>query len=225
MRRQARVDRDHPHHKDRVPLRDTVLAGAGPEQAVGSLVRSRRDAKWSSSRSLPRLPRRLSVWYRIARYPLQANQLQESVRPKIYDRMTSERRQIAERFLSEGKARPPGSRRSCADLNKIQSEAYGKSKRSAAWRREGHEDLFPGYNNLAAEFHEFTRTRRPQIIIAQTPRLSCRRAVTLQVLGGRGPGWNRVSVQPSATNADNAGCSCDLPPCGHSPIMCLLGQD
>jgi membrane protease subunit HflC len=26
----------------------------------------------------------------------------ESVRPKIYDRMISERRQIAERFLSEG---------------------------------------------------------------------------------------------------------------------------
>ena len=39
----------------------------------------------------------------------------ESVRPKIYDRMISERRQIAERFLSEGNgeaARIPG--KSCA---------------------------------------------------------------------------------------------------------------
>ena len=50
-----------------------------------------------------------------------------SVRPKIYDRMTSERRRIAERFLSEGNgeaARICGDR--VRDLNKIQSEAYGK---------------------------------------------------------------------------------------------------
>jgi membrane protease subunit HflC len=49
----------------------------------------------------------------------------ESVRPKIYDRMVSERRQIAERFLSEGNgeaARIRGNR--VRDLNKIQSEAY-----------------------------------------------------------------------------------------------------
>ena len=49
----------------------------------------------------------------------------ESVRPKIYDRMISERRQIAERFLSEGNgeaARIRGNR--MRDLNKIQSEAY-----------------------------------------------------------------------------------------------------
>jgi membrane protease subunit HflC len=45
----------------------------------------------------------------------------ESVRPKIYDRMISERRQIAERFLSEGNgeaARIRGNR--VRDLNKIQ---------------------------------------------------------------------------------------------------------
>ena len=49
----------------------------------------------------------------------------ESVRPKIYDRMISERRQIAERFLSEGNgeaARIRGNRE--RELNKIQSEAY-----------------------------------------------------------------------------------------------------
>ncbi len=48
----------------------------------------------------------------------------ESVRPKIYDRVVSERRQIAERFLSEGNgeaARIRGNR--ARDLNKIQSEA------------------------------------------------------------------------------------------------------
>jgi membrane protease subunit HflC len=49
----------------------------------------------------------------------------ESVRPKIYDLMVSERRQIAERFLSEGNgeaARIRGYR--LRDMNKIQSEAY-----------------------------------------------------------------------------------------------------
>jgi len=49
----------------------------------------------------------------------------ESVRPKIYDRMISERRQIAERFRSEGNgeaARINGFRE--RELNKIQSEAY-----------------------------------------------------------------------------------------------------
>lgn len=48
----------------------------------------------------------------------------ESARPKIYDRMISERRQIAERFLSKGNgeaARIRGNR--VRDLNKIQSEA------------------------------------------------------------------------------------------------------
>ncbi|MFK7963953.1 MAG: protease modulator HflC [Burkholderiaceae bacterium] len=49
----------------------------------------------------------------------------ESVRPKIYDRMISERRQIAERFRSEGNgeaARIRGQRE--GELNRIQSEAY-----------------------------------------------------------------------------------------------------
>ena len=49
----------------------------------------------------------------------------ESVRPKIYDRMVSERRQIAERFRSEGNgeaARINGLRE--RDLNKVRSEAY-----------------------------------------------------------------------------------------------------
>ena len=49
----------------------------------------------------------------------------ESVRPKIYERMISERRQIAERFRSEGNgeaARINGNRE--RELNRITSEAY-----------------------------------------------------------------------------------------------------
>ena len=44
--------------KNRVPLRDTLLTGAGPEKDMGHWCRSKRDANWSSRRSLPRLPRR-----------------------------------------------------------------------------------------------------------------------------------------------------------------------
>lgn len=76
--------------------------------------------------------------------------------------MVSERRQIAERFLSEGNgeaARIRGNRE--RDLNKIQSEAYreveeirGKADASAA------EIYSKAYNAdpKAAQFYEFTRT-------------------------------------------------------------------
>lgn len=49
----------------------------------------------------------------------------KSVQPRIFDRMISERRQIAERFLSEGQglaARIRGNRE--RDLSTLQSEAY-----------------------------------------------------------------------------------------------------
>ena len=67
----------------------------------------------------------------------------ESVRPKIYDRMISERRQITERFLSEGNgeaARIRGNR--MRDLYKIQSEAYRQVEeiRGVAGR-ESHRNL------------------------------------------------------------------------------------
>ena len=44
--------------KDRVPLRDTLVTDAGRSRMSGHWCRSRRDANWSSRRSLPRLPRR-----------------------------------------------------------------------------------------------------------------------------------------------------------------------
>src|SRR5690606_1642565 len=86
----------------------------------------------------------------------------ESVRPKIYDRMISERRQIAERFLSEGNgeaARIRGNR--IRDLNKIQSEAYKRVEeiRGAA-DAEATAIYSSAYNQSAqaADFYEFTRT-------------------------------------------------------------------
>ncbi len=86
----------------------------------------------------------------------------QSVRPKIYDRMISERRQIAERFLSEGNgeaARIRGNR--VRDLNKIQSEAYREVEEIRGVADAKATEIYArAYNQSpeAVEFYEFTRT-------------------------------------------------------------------
>ena len=85
-----------------------------------------------------------------------------SVRPKIYDRMISERRQIAERFLSEGNgeaARIRGNR--VRDLNKIQSEAYRQVEEIRGLADAKATEIYArAYNQSqqSVEFYEFTRT-------------------------------------------------------------------
>ena len=86
----------------------------------------------------------------------------ESVRPKIFDRMISERRQIAERFLSEGNgeaARIRGNR--IRDLNKIQSEAYRQVEEIRGVADAEATSIYAqAYNQSpqTVEFYEFTRT-------------------------------------------------------------------
>ena len=94
----------------------------------------------------------------------------ESVRPKIYDRMISERRQIAERFLSEGNgeaARIRGNR--VRDLNKIQSEAYRQVEEIRGLADAKATEIYASaYNQTpqSVEFYEFTRTMAsyPEIV-------------------------------------------------------------
>jgi len=100
----------------------------------------------------------------------------ESVRPKIYDRMISERRQIAERFLSEGNgeaARIRGNR--VRDLNKIQSEAYRKVEEIRGVADAKATKIYArAYNQSpqAVEFYEFTRTMQAyKTIIAENTTL------------------------------------------------------
>src|ERR1700731_1378046 len=111
--------------KDRVPLRDTLLAGAGPgpEQDMGSLVPIQKGRKVVEQQIFAAAAEKVRV-FGIELLDIRFKRItyNESVRPKIYDRMISERRQIAERFLSEGNgeaARIRGNR--VRDLNKIQS--------------------------------------------------------------------------------------------------------
>jgi membrane protease subunit HflC len=76
--------------------------------------------------------------------------------------MTSERRQIAERFLSEGNgeaARIRGNR--VRDLNKIQSEAYRQVEEVRGLADAKATEIYAkAYNQSpeAAAFYEFTRT-------------------------------------------------------------------
>jgi membrane protease subunit HflC len=76
--------------------------------------------------------------------------------------MISERRQIAERFLSEGNgeaARIRGNR--IRDLNKIQSEAYRTVEEIRGLADAKATEIYAeAYNQspLAVEFYEFTRT-------------------------------------------------------------------
>jgi membrane protease subunit HflC len=85
-----------------------------------------------------------------------------SVQPKIYDRMISERRQIAERFRSEGKgeaARILGNRE--RDLNRIQSEAYRRVEEIRGEADARAAAIYAAaYNRTpeAVQFYEFTRT-------------------------------------------------------------------
>ncbi len=86
----------------------------------------KRDANWSSRKIFAEAAQKVRVFgIELLDIRFKRINYNESVRPKDYDRMISERRQIAERFLSEGNgeaARIRGNR--VRDLNKIQSEAY-----------------------------------------------------------------------------------------------------
>jgi membrane protease subunit HflC len=100
----------------------------------------------------------------------------ESVRPKIYDRMISERRQIAERFLSEGNgeaARIRGNR--VRDLNKIQSEAYREVEEIRGLADAKATEIYASAYNQNAEsiaFYEFTRTMESyKFIVAENTTL------------------------------------------------------
>ena len=63
--------------RDRVPLRDTLLAGAGPEQDMGSLVPIQKGRKVVEQQIFAEAAQKVRVfWCRIARYSVQADQLQ-----------------------------------------------------------------------------------------------------------------------------------------------------
>ena len=149
--------------KGRTPLRDTLLTDEERAQDIGSLVPIQKGRALVEQEIFAAASEKVRVFgIELLDIRFKRINYNESVRPKIYDRMISERRQIAERFLSEGNgeaARIRGNR--VRDLNKIQSEAYraveeirGAADASAA------AIYAEAYNTnaQAAEFYAFTRT-------------------------------------------------------------------
>jgi membrane protease subunit HflC len=188
--------------KDRVPLRDTVLAGAGPEQGVGSLVPIQKGRKVVEQQIFAAAAEKVRVFgIELLDIRFKRINYNVSVRPKIYDRMISERRQIAERYLSEGNgeaARIRGDR--VRDLNKIQSEAYRQVEEIRGVADAKATEIYSkAYNQSpeAVEFYDFSRTLQSykSIIGTNTTLVLSTRSDLFKFLEGVTPDDNRASAQ------------------------------
>jgi len=149
--------------KDRVPLRDALLTEAERKQDMGALVPIQKGRQRVEQEIFAEAAEKVRVFgIELLDIRFKRINYNESVRPKIYDRMISERRQIAERFLSEGNgeaARIRGNR--VRDLNKIQSEAYRQVEEIRGVADAKATEIYArAYNQSrqAVEFYEFTRT-------------------------------------------------------------------
>ena len=147
--------------KDRMPLRDALLTDA--EADMGSLVPIQKGRQLVEQEIFSSAAEKVRVFgIELLDIRFKRINYNQSVRPKIYDRMISERRQIAERFLSEGNgeaARIRGNR--VRDLNKIQSEAYRQVEEIRGLADAKATEIYASAYNQNAEsvaFYEFTRT-------------------------------------------------------------------
>lgn len=148
--------------KDRQPLRDASLSEADLD-TLGSLVPIRKGRALVEEEIYNAAANKVKVFgIELLDIRFKRINYNESVRPKIYDRMISERRQIAERFRSEGNgeaARINGLRE--RDLNKVQSEAYKEVEeiRGAA-DAKATEIYAEAYDSSAEsrDFYEFQKT-------------------------------------------------------------------
>ena len=149
--------------RDRVPLRDTLLNDSERDLNIGSLVPIQKGRKLVEQEIFAAAAEKVQVFgIELLDIRFKRINYNDSVRPKIYDRMISERRQIAERFLSEGNgeaARIRGTR--VRDLNKIQSEAYRQVEEIRGLADAKATEIYAKAYNQSREavaFYEFTRT-------------------------------------------------------------------
>jgi membrane protease subunit HflC len=149
--------------KDRIPLRDPLLSGTQEELRMGTLVPINKGRRLVEAEIFNAAAEKIQVFgIELLDIRFKRINYNQSVRPKIYDRMISERRQIAERFLSEGNgeaARIRGNRE--RDLNKIQSEAYREVEEIRGVADAKATEIYANAYNQSAEaveFYEFTRT-------------------------------------------------------------------
>jgi len=159
--------------RDRVPLRDSLLTDEERRQDIGSLVPITKGRALVEREIFSAAAEKVRVFgIELLDIRFKRINYNESVRPKIYDRMISERRQIAERFLSEGNgeaARIRGNR--LRDLNKIQSEAYRQVEEIRGLADAKATEIYSAAYNQSPEavgFYEFTRTMQAyRLMIAE----------------------------------------------------------
>ncbi len=163
--------------KDREPLRDALLTDAERQLNMGSLVPIQKGRKLVELEIFSAAADKVEVFgIELLDIRFKRINYNQSVRPKIYDRMISERRQIAERFLSEGNgeaARIRGNR--VRDLNKIQSEAYREVEEIRGLADAKATEIYARAYNQSPQsvaFYEFTRTMEAyKTIIAENTTL------------------------------------------------------
>lgn len=149
--------------KDREPMRDAQLSAAELDSDMGSLVPIQKGRQLVEQEIFTAAAEKVQVFgIELLDIRFKRINYNESVRPKIYDRMISERRQIAERFLSEGNgeaARIRGNR--VRDLNKIQSEAYREVEEIRGLADAKATEIYAqayNKNQQSINLYEFTRT-------------------------------------------------------------------
>ncbi|MEQ8397513.1 protease modulator HflC [Thalassobaculum sp.] len=190
--------------KDRVPLRDALLTVAERDLDMGSLVPIQKGRMLVEQEIFAAAAEKIQVFgIQLLDIRFKRINYNESVRPKIYDRMISERRQIAERFLSEGNgeaARIRGNR--VRDLNKIQSEAYRQVEEIRGIADAKATEIYAGaynQNTDAVAFYEFTRTMESYktIIAANTTLMLSTESDLFKFLKGMNPESAVVSGKPT----------------------------
>lgn len=149
--------------KDRVPLRDSKLTNSQEKGEIGSLVPIQKGRRVIEDEIFAAAAEKIRIFgIELLDIRFKRINYNESVQPKIYDRMISERRQIAERYLSEGNgeaARIRGNR--VRDLDKIESEAYREVEEIRGAADAKATEIYASAYNQNREsvlFYEFTRT-------------------------------------------------------------------
>ena len=148
--------------RDRVPLRDALLTDAERDLNMGALVPIQKGRKLVEQEIFAAAADKVQVFgIELLDIRFKRINYNESVRPKIYDRMISEA------------ARIRGNR--VRDLNKIQSEAYRQVEEIRGLADAKATEIYARAYNQDAEsraFYEFTRTMESyKFIIAENTTL------------------------------------------------------
>lgn len=149
--------------KDRKPSQDAILTYNQNESGIGNLLPIKNGRESVEMAIYKAAAEKVKV-FGIELLDIRFKRINytETVQPKIFERMISERRQIAERFRSEGNGEAARIRGNLMrDQDRIQSEAYKQVEQT---RGEGDAKAAEIYANAfnqspdASSFYQFTRT-------------------------------------------------------------------